>query len=93
MFRSSEEYKIISHQVDGKEVHIRENTQFNNIHADHVYVYEGIRARLFGHVKTQITVKKGAKLFIHGTISGDIINEGGRIYHFEVAPDSPSENR
>ncbi|MCW3076950.1 MAG: hypothetical protein JWO32_1559 [Bacteroidetes bacterium] len=88
-----EEYKIISEQIDGKEVHIRENSQYNNIQADHVCIYEGVRARLFGHVKTQITIKKGAKLFIHGTISGNIINEGGRIYHFEVAPQPPSEKR
>lgn len=70
--------KIIHTEVGGLVV-VKENSQFNNVRADKVIVRENITARLFGMVNN-IVVKKGAKLFFHGKILGNIDNKGGEIF-------------
>lgn len=70
--------KIISEEAIGV-IKINENCQFNKVRAEKVVVNENITARLFGSVKT-IELKKGAKLILHGVISGTIKNEGGEIF-------------
>jgi hypothetical protein len=72
--------KIISEEARGI-IKINENCQFNKVRAEKVVVNENITARLFGSVKT-IVLKKGAKLFLHGVISGTVKNNGGEIYVF-----------
>ena len=72
--------KIITEETVGV-VKIKEDCQFNKIRAEKVVVNENITARLFGTVKT-IVIKKGAKLFLHGAISGSVKNHGGEIYVF-----------
>jgi hypothetical protein len=44
-------------------------------------VGENVTARLFGTVK-EITLKKDARLYIHGKIVGSVSNEGGEIHVF-----------
>lgn len=78
-----DEYMIIRTRALGQ-VHVNENMQFNDIDADEVIIYEGIRARLFGNVNQRLVLKAGAKVFIHGKIKGEIINEGGRIYLYDI---------
>lgn len=73
-------FKIINEEAVGV-IKINEDCQFNKIRAEKVVVNENITARLFGTVKT-IVLKRGAKLFLHGAISGTIKNNGGEIYIF-----------
>ncbi len=56
-------------------VRIQEDCQYNKIEAERVIVDEHVTARLFGRVK-DVVVKKGGRLFLHGTIYGRIQNEG-----------------
>ncbi len=71
-------FKIIDEEAVGV-IKIKEDCQFNKIKAEKVVVGENITARLFGSAKT-IVVKKGAKIFFHGEISGTVKNNGGEIY-------------
>ena len=72
------DFKIIHEEAVGV-IKIKEDCQFNRIRAEKVVVHENITARLFGTVKT-IVLKKGAKIFFHGIISGAVKNNGGEIY-------------
>jgi len=75
-----QQLKIIQDEMVGI-VTVKEDSQLNKIAADKVIIDENVTARLFGSVKT-IILKKGAKLFFHGIISGDIKNSGGEIFIF-----------
>ncbi|HWY10321.1 MAG TPA: hypothetical protein VN026_03295 [Bacteroidia bacterium] len=72
--------RIIDEEAIGV-IKIKENSQFNKIKAEKVVVDENTTARLFGSVKT-LVLKKGAKLFLHGVISGKIENKGGELFIF-----------
>ncbi len=72
--------RIINEEAVGV-IKINENSQFNKVKADKVVVDENTTARLFGSVKT-LVLKKGAKLFLHGVISGKIENKGGELFIF-----------
>lgn len=69
------DYKIIETETGG-EVHVKINSQYNNINAEKVIVYENIKARFFGTISELIIVKTGAEVQIHGTINGKIENQG-----------------
>ena len=71
-------FKIIDEEAVGV-IKIKEDCQFNKIKAEKVVVNENVTARLFGSVKT-IVIKPGAKIFLHGEISGAVKNNGGEIY-------------
>lgn len=72
--------KLIQHQTTGL-VHIKENSQFNCIQSDMVILSENIKARLFGQIG-DIILKKGSSVFVHGTVTGNIENQGGVIHIF-----------
>lgn len=77
------EFKIVSEHIMG-DVTITENVQFNYITAETVIVAEGVRARLYGSVSKKLVVKKNARIFIHGNVTGEVIDEGGRIFIFNT---------
>lgn len=74
--------KIITREVTG-EVHIRVDSQFNNINASYVTVGENVTARLYGKIKKKLVLKKGSVLHMHGHILGTIENEGGYLYTYK----------
>ena len=71
-------YKIVETETKG-EVHIEVSSQYNNINADKVVVDENITVRLFGTVN-ELFVKKGARIYFHGTVTGKIENEEGELF-------------
>jgi hypothetical protein len=73
-------FKIIPEETFGF-VKIEENSQFNNIKAERVVIGENVTARLFGSVN-DIVLKRGARLFFHGTILGNVKNKGGELVVF-----------
>jgi len=73
--------EIVSSQING-DVVVAEDTQFNNINCDSIVIPENVIARLFGIIKGDITIKKGATGYLHGKIGGRIVNEGGVLYIF-----------
>jgi len=75
-----QQLKIIHDEMVGV-VKVKEDSQLNKIAAEKVIIDENVTARLFGSVKT-IILKKGAKLFFHGIVYGDIKNNGGEIFIF-----------
>ena len=81
----SPDFKIIYEEINGN-VDITANTQINNLRADKVVVSENVKARLFGTIKKTLVLKKGSVVILHGTIYGDVKNEGGELslYQKEV---------
>jgi hypothetical protein len=75
-----EDFKIIPTETRGF-VRISENSQFNNIRAERVIVEENVTARLYGRVN-DVVIKRGARLFFHGTILGNVKNKGGELMLF-----------
>lgn len=75
-------FKVIYEEINGN-VDITVNTQINNLRADKVIVGENVSARLFGTIKKTLVLKKGSRVILHGTISGDVKNEGGELSLFE----------
>lgn len=69
------DYKVIETETKG-EVHIKINSQYNNIRADKVIVAENIKVRLFGTINELLHIKKDAEVYVHGTIKGKIVNDG-----------------
>lgn len=72
--------KIIDSLVT-KELAINEDSQYNNLDADKVVVAENVVVRIFGTVK-DISLKKNSRIYIHGTIKGNVLNDGGEIHVF-----------
>ena len=76
-----EGFKIITQKVTGKVI-VKENTQFNDIDAESVIVEKNIIARLYGNIQNLLILKKGAKIFLHGVLYGNVNNEGGEVHIF-----------
>lgn len=70
--------RVIQEEAVGN-LKINENCQYNKVNADKVVVNENVTVRLFGTVHTVI-IKRGAKLYLHGMIRGNIENKGGEVY-------------
>lgn len=60
-------------------IKINENCQYNKVNADTIVINENVTARLFGTVNT-IILNRGAKVFFHGILRGNVENKGGEIY-------------
>jgi hypothetical protein len=75
--------KIKTHQITG-DLYILSDTQYNDVLADNVFVKENIVTRLYGGVSKDLHVGKGAIVYLHGKIKGQIKNNGGTIYIFEA---------
>lgn len=73
--------KIIEREITG-DVRITESSQYNNMNADHVIVAEGITVRLFGVVHKKLTIGKGARVHLHGTMAGVVEDNGGELYKY-----------
>ncbi|MDQ3046432.1 MAG: hypothetical protein M3R27_02710 [Bacteroidota bacterium] len=61
---------------------IEKNIQFNNVEADEVVIEPNVTARLFGKIKERLVLKQGATLYLHGSIHGNVENNGGTIIVF-----------
>ena len=72
-------YKIINTETKG-EIHIKENSQYNNLKADRITVAENVSVRLFGTINEVLVIRKGATVYLHGTINGKTENQGGEIF-------------
>jgi len=77
----SSNYKIIESEATG-DILVNENSQYNNIKADRVTILENITARLFGTIKFKLTINKGARVYLHGSILGEVENQGGEFYKY-----------
>jgi len=77
----SSNYKIIESEATG-DIVVEENSQFNNIKADRVTILENITARLFGTIKVKLSIYKGAKVYLHGNVLGEVENLGGEFYKY-----------
>jgi hypothetical protein len=77
-----EDYRVVTEKMTG-DLTVKENTQYNEVDVKDVLVHENIKARLFGIVNGVITIKKNAKVFLHGRLLGSVRDEGGRFYHFD----------
>jgi hypothetical protein len=73
--------KIINKQVIG-DVVVTRDTQYNNLLCDNIIIEEDVTARVFGIVGEDITLKKGATIYLHGRFHGKISNLGGILYLF-----------
>lgn len=74
------EPKLYQDPITGK-IQIKENSQYNQIDAEHVIVHSNVTTRLYGNVK-DITLNEGARVYIHGIIKGNIENKGGEIHYY-----------
>jgi len=78
----STDFKIIDDFVRGN-ITISADTQINNLDADEVIVTEKVTVRMFGKIKNLLVVKQGSTVIFHGTINGEVKNEGGEFIHYE----------
>ena len=76
-----DKFKTITQKITGKVI-VKENTQFNNIDAESVIVERDIIARLYGNIQELLILKKGAVVFLHGILYGDVKNDGGEVHIF-----------
>lgn len=77
----SSNYKIIESETTG-DVLVHENSQYNNIRADRVTILENTTARLFGTIKYKLTLQKGARVYLHGSVLGEVENMGGEFFKY-----------
>ncbi len=75
------EYKIIETKATGN-IKVNGNSQYNHLNADTVTVEENVIARLFGTINTKLIIKKGARVYLHGTLRGELQNEGGELFKY-----------
>ncbi|HEY6162949.1 MAG TPA: hypothetical protein VI112_17090 [Bacteroidia bacterium] len=73
--------KTISDSIQG-DLTIKEDSTFHNVYLQSLIVEENIMARLYGIVEDTIHIKKGATVYLHGKLQGEVINEGGIVYIF-----------
>jgi cytoskeletal protein CcmA (bactofilin family) len=60
--------------VDGGKMYVR-----GNIYGDLIVEFGG-RVHVYGQISGSLTCYKGSKVINSGTVQGDAINEGGRLY-------------
>ena len=72
---------VIETEVKGN-IDVTTNSQYNNICADSVTVFENITARFFGIIKNKLVIKKGGRVYMHGKIVGSIENDGGELHKY-----------
>ena len=75
---------VVSEVVSGN-VSVKKDTQFNHLEADNVTIHAYVTARIYGTVKGNLTISKGAVVFLHGKVLGKVINNGGslNIYDYQ----------
>jgi hypothetical protein len=76
-----EEYKIIDKEIRGN-IFIIRNSQYNKLNALNVTVSPDIQARLYGVIKGKLIINKGARVYLHGSLTGKLENLGGEIHIF-----------
>ena len=76
------DFKIIETPVFGN-ITITADTQINNLMADEVVVAEKVTVRLFGTIEKTLVLKEKSIVIFHGTINGEIINEGGELIQYK----------
>lgn len=69
--------RVVSEEVQGN-ITVKEDTQYNQINADHLCVESNVKVRVYGSVKN-LTIKEGSDVTIHGCITGQIKNERGTL--------------
>jgi hypothetical protein len=72
--------RVIQEEAIGT-IKVKEDCQYNKVKADKVVIDENVTVRLYGTMNTLI-LKRGAKLFLHGIVYGNIENKGGEIFVF-----------
>jgi len=77
----NENFKIIPEHVTGN-VTVSEHSQFNSISAGNVEIACSVKGRFFGTIKN-LKVNEGARVWIHGSVTGKIENNGGRVFIFD----------
>ena len=73
------ELKIIEKIISGS-ICIIVNSQYNNLNAVNVTIEKNLTVRLFGIIKRQLIIKKGALVHLHGAVLGNIKNLGGELH-------------
>ena len=76
------ELKIIEKVIEG-DFDIAVNMQINHLRAETVVVHKNITARLYGTISKLLVLKKGSSVMLHGSVSGEIQNEGGELTIFD----------
>lgn len=74
-------YNIIQREATG-DLNITENSQYNNVRADNVLVSEDVTVRMFGTISGKLSIGKGARVYLHGTLAGELDNRGGEFYRY-----------
>jgi len=62
---------------------IETDTQYNDLDAGTVVVNVNVTARLYGIINKDIIIKRGSKVYIHGTLRGQVVDQGGDIYIYD----------
>jgi hypothetical protein len=81
-YMTKTELRIINREIEG-ELIINLDSQYNNLKAEIVIVKENVTARLFGTISEQLVIKSGACVYLHGSITGNIENEGGELFIYK----------
>ena len=81
-YMTKSELRIIEREITGT-LTVTRDSQYNNLNAAIVIVEKNVTARLFGTISKQLVIKKGACVYLHGSIAGKIENEGGEFYPYK----------
>ena len=76
-----DEYKVIDTEIKGN-IYIIRDTQYNKLNALNVTVAENVKVRIYGMIKGKLIIKKGARVYLHGSVAGKLENLGGEIHIF-----------
>ena len=82
IYMTKTELRIIEREIEGNLI-ITLDSQYNNLKAEIVIVKENVIARLFGTVSKQLIIKKGARVYLHGSVAGQIDNDGGELFIYK----------
>jgi acetyltransferase-like isoleucine patch superfamily enzyme len=74
-------YHIIQQDTTG-DIYVDENSQYNSVDADNVTVGAGVTVRLFGTIRKKLVIGKGARVYLHGSLAGELENQGGEFYKY-----------
>ena len=77
----SSDHKIIEQEITG-DLLVEFNSQYNNINADNVTVSPDVIVRFFGIIKKNLVIQKGARVYMHGRVTGKVENLGGEFYKY-----------
>jgi len=73
-----------TNEINAEDITFSQNAQLKALVAKNITVIENICVKFYGIIRGDLILKKGSKMFLHGSLYGNLVNEGGELHLFHT---------